>query len=148
MKTMLITGASGFIGRNMVEWFRGKYDLLTPSHKELELTNENKVKEYFDNHNIDYVVNCASKDQGQCMFNNLFIFFNLIEQKFEKMINFGSGAEFNKQNSIVKAKEDDLFKNPPIDQYGYSKFIMAKYLRTKEAPNNVYNLRLFGVFRK
>ena len=33
----------------------------------------------------------------------------------------------------------------PPDQYGYSKYIMSKYA---ESADNIYNLRLFGVFGK
>ena len=42
-KTIFITGAKGFIGRNLTEKLNKKYNLLTPSHKELDLLNEKNV---------------------------------------------------------------------------------------------------------
>jgi GDP-L-fucose synthase len=61
------------------------------------------------------------------------------------MIYFGSGAEFSREHWIPKMKEDYFDKYIPTDQYGFSKYIMTKYAYLS---NNIYNLRLFGVFGK
>ena len=37
MKNILITGGSGFIGKNLREQLQGKYNIYAPSHSELEL---------------------------------------------------------------------------------------------------------------
>jgi GDP-L-fucose synthase len=61
------------------------------------------------------------------------------------MIYFGSGAEFNREYWKPKMKEDYFDKHVPIDQYGFSKYIMTKYSQTHAS---IINLRLFGVFGK
>jgi GDP-L-fucose synthase len=75
------------------------------------------------------------------------MFFNITRCKdyFDKVIYFGSGAEFSRENWIPKMKEDYFDQYIPTDQYGFSKYIMTKYA---QSSNNIYNLRLFGVFGK
>ena len=73
------------------------------------------------------------------------MFFNIARcsDHFGKMIYFGSGAEFNRENWTSKMKESYYNENVPIDQYGYSKYLMNKH---SLESSNIYNLRLFGVF--
>ena len=48
IRKILITGASGFIGRNIKEsYLSEKYDLITPSSKELDLSDDESVRNYF-----------------------------------------------------------------------------------------------------
>jgi GDP-L-fucose synthase len=61
------------------------------------------------------------------------------------MIFFGSGAEFSRENWIPMMSEQYFDTHVPADQYGFSKYLMAKYAENAE---NIYNLRLFGVFGK
>jgi len=46
-KTIFIIGSGGFTGKNLVEKFSEKYNLLTPCHKELDLLNEKAVDSFF-----------------------------------------------------------------------------------------------------
>ena len=48
MKTLLITGSGGFVGKNLKEYFQDKYNILSPRSNELNLINEEQVKKYFD----------------------------------------------------------------------------------------------------
>ena len=45
---VLITGASGFVGRNVKEYFEQKkeYEICAPSSSELNCIDENRVKEH------------------------------------------------------------------------------------------------------
>ena len=61
------------------------------------------------------------------------------------MIFFGSGAEAGRENWVPNMSEQYIENRVPPDQYGYSKYIMSKYA---ESTDNIYNLRLFGVFGK
>jgi GDP-L-fucose synthase len=61
------------------------------------------------------------------------------------MIYYGSGAEFDRNNWIPKMKEEYFDSFVPTDQYGFSKYIINKYT---ERAENIFNLRLFGVFGK
>ena len=153
-KTIFITGAGGFIGKNLVEKFNKKYKLLTPGHKELDLLNEKAVDRFFEKNKIDVVINCAvvggsrkEEHVDSSLSDNLRIFFNLLKNKdkYKKMIHLGSGAEYNKSKPIIKVKETDLGKTIPKDEYGFFKYICSKYIEKEE---NIVCLRIFGLFGK
>ena len=51
---ILITGSSGMVGRNLLESPRSKaYELLTPSHRELELLDKAAVLNYMEKNRPD-----------------------------------------------------------------------------------------------
>ena len=94
MKNLLITGGSGFIGRNLVESFSGRYNVLAPSHKELELLDENAVQKYLSANKVDVVIHSAvrpghrnAKDPSNQLYNNSRMFFNIVRNsdKFKKI---------------------------------------------------------------
>jgi GDP-L-fucose synthase len=157
-KTLLITGAgpTGVTGRAIKEFFDGQYDVLSPSSKELDLTDDLAVKEYFDVHHIDYVVHCATfrKDITKTehfvdeeLESNLRMYFALVSQsaKFKKMVYFGSGAEYDKTREIVNITEECFGERLPKNKYGLGKYIMNQHCRKSD---NIYNLRLFGTLNK
>lgn len=52
---ILLTGSSGLVGRNVVESPRSKnYELLTPSHKELDLLDKTAVLSYLEKNHPDF----------------------------------------------------------------------------------------------
>ena len=123
---ILITGAGpkGITGRLIKEFFQSKFNILTPSSKELDLTNDNAVYDYFIQNKIDYVIHCAtfrpssvdtSHFVDEELESNLRMFLSLEKQssKFKKMIYFGSGAEFDKSRSIVNVSEEDFGQQIP-----------------------------------
>ena len=155
IKNILITGSTGFIGRNLVEAFKDKYDLLTPTHMELDLLNQNDVGDYFDKYDIDTVIHCASTGvikkgsalPGQTLETNLRMFYNLAESRnqYRRLINLGSGAEYNKYCNLYNVKETEFGQSLPPDEYGFSKYVISKHI---EKTNNMYTLRLFGIYGK
>jgi GDP-L-fucose synthase len=62
-----------------------------------------------------------------------------------RIISFGSGAEYNKQRSLSKVKETECGESIPVDDYGFSKYIISRCIESYE--ENIC-LRLFGVFGK
>jgi GDP-L-fucose synthase len=156
MKNVLIIGVTGFIGRNLKEYLDNNcYNLSCINHRDLELLDENAVKRFLINNRFDIIIHTAThnatetslKDINYVLNSNLRMFFNLARcsDYFGKMIYFGSGAEFDKRTDIKKVKEEYFDESVPVDQYGFSKYIMNKCI---SGFNNIYNLRLFGVFGK
>lgn len=152
--TILITGGSGFIGRNLLEGLPNKYKLLAPTHKDLELLDGLAVEKYFKKNHIDIVIHCSNvggsrktQDLSNVAITNLNIFFNLVRCKkmYKKMIFLGSGAEYDKSRSLHKTREDDFDKYIPPDEYGFYKYVCSKFILV---TNNIVNLRLFGVYGK
>lgn len=153
---ILITGGSGFIARNLFEQLQKEHEIIAPNSKELDLLDSEKVSDYIKSNKFDVIIHTATydaapkhstKDPSKVLENNLRMFFNVAKCKdyFGKMIYFGSGAEFGRENWIPKMKECYFDTHVPTDQYGFSKYIMAKHAL---ASSNIYNLRLFGVFGK
>lgn len=66
-KKLLITGANGFLGSRIATYYATKYEVLTPSHKEMDITDEKQVAEVFQKYRPDIVVHCAAiSDVGRC----------------------------------------------------------------------------------
>lgn len=158
MKTVLITGAgpTGVTGRAIKEYLQDSYEILSPSSKELDLTNDEAVRFYFDTHRIDFVVHCATYRSNisqtthlvdEEFESNLRMYFNLAAQsdKFEKMVYLGSGAEYDKSRPIVNISEEQFGERIPKDKYGFGKYIMNQHCRSSK---NIYNLRMFGTLNK
>ncbi|MBD5499732.1 MAG: sugar nucleotide-binding protein [Lachnospiraceae bacterium] len=67
MKKLLVTGASGFVGSRTVEFYREKYEVYAPFHREMDITNQESVYTAFESFQPDYVVHCAAiSDIGRC----------------------------------------------------------------------------------
>ncbi len=149
---ILITGGSGFIGRNLAEQLAGQHDVSAPSSVELDLLNEWPVREYLKTNGFDVVVHTATTRsnrrlaaQPDLLDRNCRMFFNLVrnQKRFGRMIHFGSGAEYDRTQLPPRVPEDYFDSRVPKDAYGFSKYICAKYVERSE---RIVNLRLFGVF--
>ena len=57
---ILITGGSGFIGRNLTEQLASTYEVLAPSSAELDLLKERGVRENLTPRRFDAVVHTAT----------------------------------------------------------------------------------------
>lgn len=153
-KNILLTGGSGFIGRNILESFLSdKYHILAPSSRELNLPDEKSVDAYFESHQIDIVVHSAvkpghrnAKDFSDLFYTNTRMFFNLERHKeeYEKMLVIGSGAIYDSRNYRPKMQEEEWCTHIPADEHGYCKYVCEKVI---EKSFNVYDLRVFGIFR-
>ena len=67
MKTLLITGGSGFLGSKIIEVYKENFYILAPTHSEMDITNDHSVMEYFSKTKPDFVIHCAAiSDTGRC----------------------------------------------------------------------------------
>lgn len=154
---ILITGGSGFVGRNVKEYLVNKgYNVYAPTSKELDCLDELKVVECLKKGQYDIILHFAvygdgidkSKDGTKILEYNLRIFYNFFihADLFGKMIYTGSGAEYDKRFPIISVDEEDILCHSiPIDQYGLMKYTVNQMI---EKSANIYNLRLFGIFGK
>ncbi len=153
MKKLLLTGGTGFIGRNILPVLREKYDVCAPTRAELNMTDENAIHSYLEKGHFDVVFHCANPNpfknkqdiQGRLGLDSLRSYFALrrCSDLFNKMFYIGSGAEYDKRFDIVSAKEESVDDRLPADDYGFAKYVMNQDARRSE---NVYNLRIFGCY--
>jgi len=153
---LLITGGSGFIGRSLKKWFSqyGFWTILTPSHEEMDLLNRDSIRAYITNHNPLCVIHAArtyarwyKRDDLEAVYKNLAMFENLVVEcrNCQKLICIGSGAEFDINRNIWKARENDIYNHVSTEYGGFLKGIIAKRIRTIDRPK-CYNARVFGCF--
>jgi len=149
---LFITGGSGFIGRNLAQRLKGDYEILAPSHEELELLDEEAVREFFRKRRVDAVIHCAIKpghrnapDPTHLVYPNTRSFFNLARNadRFGKMIWLSSGAVYDLRHYRPKMNEDYFDAHVPVDETGFYKYVCAKYA---QRSSNIIELRPFGVF--
>ena len=151
---LLLTGGSGFIGRNLIELMDHKYQIVAPTSKELNLLDEDAVEKFLVNNEIDFIIHSATTPGHRnapvfpdLVARNLRMFFNLARNKhrFKKMIYLGSGAIYDGRHYEPRMREDYFDAHVPADPHGFSKYVLSKYI---EHEPSIIELRIFGVFGK
>lgn len=151
---ILITGGSGFIGKNLSEYLQDKYVLIAPSHDELNLLDDTEVRVYLRNNPFDVIIHTAGKpghrnalDPAGVFYADTRMYFNLMRNRdcFGKLIITGSGGIYDLRNYHPKMKEEEWKANMPVDEHGFFRYVTAHHI---EASSGVVDLRLFGVFGK
>ena len=67
MQTILVTGASGFVGSRFLKRWAAEYTILAPSHAELDITDDASVERYFQMHSPSVVLHLAAiSNTGHC----------------------------------------------------------------------------------
>ena len=132
---ILITGANGFIGRNLATSLESEHEVTKLTHQMVDLADREAVNEFFKGKSFDVVLHCAMvggrryiTDGPEVLYKNLAMFYNLLahQDRFGKLINFGSGAELDRHNNINK---DSYFKDAyPLDHYGMAKNIICRFI--------------------
>jgi len=151
---ILLTGGSGFIGKNLIELMGKKYDLVAPTSKELNLLDEEAVRRFLLEKRVDIVIHSATTpghrnapEVPDLAARNLRMFFNLARNKhlFSRMLYLGSGSVYDSRNYVPKMREGYFDTHVPADSHGFSKYVLSKYI---EYEPSIIELRIFGVFGK
>jgi nucleoside-diphosphate-sugar epimerase len=173
MSKIIVTGASGFVGANLVKKIMNKNEIYIFTRKEsdtwrlndikseinvqtINFENKNKIQSVVNKIKPDYVFHLATyggypfqQDVKTIVDSNVHNSINLMQVlseygRLEKFINIGSSSEYGPKTKPMK--EIDLAS--PIFPYGIAKLTQtnfAKYFFVKNGLPSV-TLRLFSVY--
>jgi GDP-L-fucose synthase len=149
---LLILGAKGLIGTNSLNYFQKqqKYDVFSPSHKELDLLNQDLVNKYFKRVRPDLVIMSAARVGGigfnqtypsQLILDNLQISTNTyraaLEYGVSKLINFGSSCMYPvNSNQPMKVSSLEMGLTERTSQF-YASYKIASW-KIVEAINQQF----------
>lgn len=148
---ILITGAGGFLGQRLAQELN-EHTIVALTRQQLNLADASAVAQHFATATYDVVLHCGAAGRNtpavedwNIVSNNLASMLNLMTHRhyFGKLINIGTGAEFDISRPIDCAHESEIFNRTPVHSYGLSKNIIARYLSEQQ---NCHTLRLFGCF--
>lgn len=148
---ILITGGNGNIAKIIKKHMSQKHNITCITRSDFDITDQLEVENYINNNSFDVLIHAAitggrrTKDEnGDVVYKNLLMFENLIKHshKFKLIINFDSGAIYDRSTDIYCRKENDI-KTIPIDYYGFSKYLIYK---RSLYYDNVVNFRIFNIF--
>lgn len=153
MLNVLLTGGSGFIGKNFMEKYGAKYNIFAPASDEVDLTKIREVSEYFEGKRFDVVVHAAGKSDGYTgsvvEADNLIMFKNVqyeaILHGVKKLLVIGDAADFDRKRPIENIAETDFGKSIPQEGYGLGRYLITM-LASKDKISTV--LRFFTVYGK
>lgn len=135
MDRLLITGSSGFVGSRLVQELSGRWQLLLPSHRELDIGDPQGVRLYFEQHRPKAVLHTAAlSNTGYCQQHpeesfctNVLGAENLAKAAEEvgaKFVFFSSDQVYNGGKKQGPWLESDL--EEPVNVYGKHKLEAEK----------------------
>ena len=107
---ILITGKHGYIAKSIHSYLSSEYDITTVGREDFDLTNCNETNNWFQGKYFDVIIHTAvmggsrlkneTWSTADC---NLIMYYNLLhhQHRYDKLIHFGSGAEFHYKNMII-----------------------------------------------
>ena len=161
MKKVAVMGARGFVGRNLTAYLGERYEVRPITRKDFDLLDAHAVEDFLKKEKPDVIINCtnqggsrkteAAGERPDVIGNNLKMFFAQ-ERCLDagmRMINFGSGAQYNKSRDLCKVREEEFGRFIPSDDYGYSKYVMEQYISQRNRATlagEIYNPVIFGLY--
>jgi nucleoside-diphosphate-sugar epimerase len=148
---ILITGGNGNIAKMIKSHLSNEFSITSITRNDFDMLDCKSVENYLLNNTFDVLIHTAIKggrrtkeENGDVVHQNLLMFENIIKfaDKFKLILNFDSGAIYDRSTDILLRKEDELF-TIPTDYYGFSKYLI--YKRTLQYKN-IINLRIFNIF--
>lgn len=155
MKKVIITGNSGFVGKNLTKYFKSNYNILGVSRKKIEdkkktINYSQLQKKTLDN--CYALIHLAGKAHDLKNTSEDSVYYEVNTELTKKLFNkfLESNCNVFIYMSSVKAVADKVdgildenVKPNPITIYGKSKLAAENYILSKEIPKNkrVYILR-------
>jgi len=127
---ILVTGATGFVGQHVVATLNNNHNVIETAKKDLDLSCEEKVKNFLKSNNFDWIIHCATGGQS-APDNDFKMATNLIQNSKSKFLIFGSGVEFNFNFN---------------DKYNRYAEMKRKIYQLCNTYNNCHYIRIFGCF--
>lgn len=138
-KRILVTGAAGQLGKTIEELFfknNLNLDFVFVTKAKLDITNYNEVKNYFNNNNFDYCINCAAYTNVEQAERIPKMAFNINAYSVKYL------AELCRENNVIlihlstdyvfDGEKDEPYTTSdatnPINEYGKSKLLGEKYI--------------------
>lgn len=149
---VLVTGGSGFIGKNLTRELKAAYEVEAPTRSELDLLSMDSVRAYFSRHRPDAIVHCATVPGHRAAQpapglagDNLRMFFGLVRLApgTARFVVIGSGAEYDEAIGCCRVREEEVGRSLPGDDSGFSKLVESFWA---ERGSTIVHLRPFGVF--
>jgi UDP-glucose 4-epimerase len=142
---ILLTGGKGFVGSHIRESLGTRYEIVAPSQDELDVTDSARVDEAMKSGRFDAVIHGAIEGGPLVAETTLRGYWNIARHahRVDRILYFGSGAEYGKHRDLVKVSEERIGDEVPRDPYGFAKLLCNDLCRRSR---NVTNLRLFGIF--
>lgn len=148
---ILITGGGGNLAKIIFKNLSFIFNITILTRDNFSLLDYNSVKSYLTNNSFDVLIHTAisggrrtKQENGDVVYENLLMFENLVKfaDKFKLIINFDSGAIYDRSYNIYCRDEPELF-TIPNDYYGFSKYLI--YKRSLQYKN-IVNFRIFNIF--
>lgn len=142
MRTILLTGSGGMVGRNILEHKKSKdYHFLAPRHKDLDLLCKDSIDVYLKKYKIDVVIHAAGVVGGisaniaqptKFLMDNAYMGLNLISACFENgiqtLLNLASSCMYPR-NAPNPLKEEMILQGelePTNEGYALAKILVTK----------------------
>lgn len=148
---ILITGGNGNIAKMIKTNLSSDFHITTICRTDFDLLDFKSLQNYLSLNSFDVLIHTAinggrrtKAENGDIIYNNLIMFENLIKfaHHFRLIINFDSGAIYDRSTNIFSRKEEDLI-SVPSDYYGFSKYLIYK---RSLSYSNIVNFRIFNIF--
>ena len=160
MKKVLVTGATGFVGRNMLRVLERSYSVIGVGSKDWDLRRQDRCQEMLQAVRPDVVVHVAGsvggiganqENPGKFMYENLVMGTNLIHesmvQNISKFVMLGTVCAYPKFTPVPFA-EADLWNGYPEETnapYGIAKKALMKLVETYKEQYGFNGVNLIPV---
>ena len=151
MKSVLITGGNGNIAKMIKNNLSSEFNITCITRNDFDMIDTKSVSTYLSNNHFDILIHTAiiggrrtKEETADVVYKNLLMFENMMmfSHKFQLIINFDSGAIYDRSTDIYCREESELL-SIPTDYYGFSKYLI--YKRSLQYKN-VVNFRIFNIF--